>query len=106
MKTITTVLDLFAGESLPLGGLSNENDLAEICPQEFKSTGNRWSGFARLISRGGINAAGNYWNWRWKSTSLNEREYQLRLLLNLLDTTFVLNFENRVAIAGWMLSEM
>jgi len=91
---------LFAGEPQILGGLSNERELAELCPDEFKN-GNAWSSYAMtLFYRGG-----NIGNWKWKSDDKEICSHQIGCFKGLLGT-FDLRHEDREAVAGWMLSEM
>ena len=91
---------LFSGEPGILGGLSNEEELAKVCPEEFKND-NPWSQYAmQLFYRGG-----NIANWSWKIEDKSIRWRQLCCFKNLLGT-FGLPHEDKKAVAGWMLSEM
>lgn len=91
---------LFGGEPEFLGGLSNENELAVACPDEFKDD-NPWSSYAmKLFFSGGKIA-----NWKWKSDDPSERRRQMGCFHSLLGT-FGLPHEDKEAVAGWMLSEM
>lgn len=95
-----TASPLFAGERQLFGGLSNECELAKLCPPEFKR-GNPWSSYASRVFFGGADIA----NWKWKSTDEAERRHQGGMLHSLLGT-FGLKHEEKEAVAGWMLSEM
>ncbi len=91
---------LFAGEPGFFGGLSNETELAELCPAGFK-TDNPWSDYAsRLFSMGGSSR-----NWKWKSDDGDVCKRQMGCLHGLLGT-FELSHQDKLAVAGWMLSEM
>jgi hypothetical protein len=91
---------LFAGQPGILGGLTNEGELAKLCPKEFKRN-NPWSDYAtKLFFRGG-----NIANWKWKSDDVATRRDQAACFCGLL-RTFVLLPQDKMAVAGWMLSEM
>jgi len=91
---------LFAGEGQLFGGLSNEEELIEICPAEFKN-GNAWSSYAMALFYEGANIK----NWKWKLTDNKAKGHQLSCLKGLLGT-FGIPHQDKLAIAGWMLSEM
>jgi hypothetical protein len=91
---------LFAGKPEMLGGLSNEDELAKLCPGEFKRD-NPWSDYSRKVFFLGANIS----NWKWKSANPNIRKHQHACWYGLLGT-FGLSRENKEAVAGWMLSEM
>lgn len=97
---MATTAVLFAGKPQLFGGLSNECELAEACPAEFKR-GNPWSSYARRVFFGGANIA----NWKWKSSDEAERRHQKACFQALLGT-FDLKHQDKEAVAGWMLSEM
>jgi len=91
---------LFAGESQVFGGLSNESELSRLCPKEFNRN-NPWSNYAKkfLYHGGGAN------NWKWKSGDTATRVHQYECFKGLL-TSFSLPHQVKLAVAGWMLSEM
>ncbi len=91
---------LFAGNPAPLGGLTNEDELAELCPDEFKNN-NPWSSYAMKLFYSGGNVA----NWNWKSDNDTVRKHQLGCFIGLLGT-FGLSHQDKESVAGWMLSEM
>jgi hypothetical protein len=91
---------LFSGEQLPFGGLSNEKVLASACPREFKNV-SRWSDYVARCFVTDVTTAG----WKWKSADAAERRRQRECFLGLLES-FDLPHDDKVAIAGWMLSEM
>lgn len=96
-KTATV---LFTGQPQPLGGLSNEDELAKACPDEFRSD-NPWSDYAmKIFFEGGSTA-----NWKWKSDDKAERNRQIGCFQSVLGT-FSLPHEDKEAVAGWMLSEI
>ena len=99
METQTTS-PLFAGNVQPFDGLSNERELAKLCPPEFKR-GNPWSSYASRVFFGGANIT----NWKWKSDDKAMRNGQMGCFYSLLGT-FGLPHEDKEAVAGWMLSEM
>lgn len=88
---------LFEGKP-SICGLSNENELVRICPPEFKKR-NAWSEYASHIFFAGANASA----WKWKN--LAERPKQISCF-NALLGGFDLSHEDKIAVAGWMLSEM
>jgi hypothetical protein len=91
---------LFAGKPEMLGGLTNEDELAGLCPEEFKKK-NSWSDYAMtLFYRGG-----NIANWKWKSDDDTLRKHQRGCFSGLLGT-FGLRHQDKQSVAGWMLSEM
>ena len=97
---MTAMEILFSGNPFPMGGLSNEHELAKECPEEFRQ-GNPWSLYAFRLFAEGANIA----NWKWKSNNETERQRQ-RACLEALLGTFELSQQDKEAVAGWMLSEM
>ena len=91
---------LFSGKPGFFGGLSNEAELAQACPKEFK-TSNPWSDYARRLFYTG----GNIANWQWKSEDEDERNHQ-RACFNGFLGTFGVSTQDKYAVSGWMLSEM
>src|SRR4030095_693007 len=61
---------LFEG-SISFAGLSNERELAQRCPEEFRKH-NPWSIYAMKI----FFCGGNTSEWKWRSTDPAERMYQ------------------------------
>lgn len=98
-KPSTTEPKLFSGNPGFLGGLSNEDELAVLCPAEFKKD-NPWSKYTMTIFYQGANIG----NWDWKSDDEEARHKQLGCLKGILGS-FV-STEDKEAVAGWMLSEM
>jgi len=92
--------ELFAGEPLPLGGLSNEEELSMLCPEEFKKP-NPWSEYAMKFFFEG----GKIGNWKWKSDDKKVRVHQLNCFHGFL-ATFEIPHKDKESVAGWMLSEM
>jgi len=92
---------LFSGRIEPMGGLSNENELAKECPADFKNSHNPWTNYACHLFFEGANIG----NWKWKSTDKKEKSKQLKFLHGLL-SGFGLGHAEKEAVAGWMLSEM
>ena len=92
---------LFSGDPGSFfGGLFNERDLAEACPDEFRQA-NDWSTYAMKLFFNSVSIA----NWKWRSNDKEERRRQHDCFRALLGT-FVLSNEDKEAVAGWMLSEM
>lgn len=99
--TVQAVSPLFAGILEYLGGLSNEGELAKVCPEEFRRN-NPWSDYVSSLFRtGNADMAG----WKWKSDNQAERRRQMEYFLSLIDT-FDLKREDKEAVTCWMLSEM
>ncbi|MFH1859334.1 MAG: hypothetical protein ABIJ80_03725 [Patescibacteria group bacterium] len=91
---------LFAGNPEPLGGLTNEDELAKACPEEFQRD-NPWSKYAMRLFYSG----GKIKNWEWKVEDKETKNKQFGCFQGLLGT-FGLRHEDKTAVAGWMLSEM
>jgi hypothetical protein len=91
---------LFAGHPGILGGLSNEDELAKLCPKEFEKN-NPWSDYAMKL----FFCGGNIANWKWKTDDTVTRRHQRDCFSGLLGT-FELSHNDKTAVAGWMLSEM
>lgn len=91
---------LFAGVCEPIGGLSNEDELVQKCPDVFREP-NVWITVVRQLFYTDANIS----RWKWKSENLLERSCQLNCLKGLL-SSFGLQHEDKEAIACWMLSEM
>lgn len=91
--------ELFAGEVLVSGGLSNEDELAILCPNEFLRE-NDWSICAKKLHyRGGFTS---WWKWKFSNKGRIKRQYACfdGILSSKLDPY------RKFAVAGWMLSEM
>jgi hypothetical protein len=91
---------LFAGQPSETEGLSNEDVLVALCPEQFKVE-NEWSIYAMMLYFQG----GQITQWSWKSNDLATKQHQLACFKSVLQT-FGLRHIEREAIAGWMLSEM
>jgi len=90
---------LFSGK-ISLSGLSNAKELPGECPQEFLKK-NPWSDYIRqLLARGAI-----FDNWEWESSDPEKQNHWHSYPSALINTTD-LSCEERVAVGGWMLSEM
>lgn len=77
----------------------NETMLLDACPHAFKKS-NRWSDYASMLF-----FTGDTSNWKWKTVNEETKNLQLRHLYGILNT-IILSHEDKMAIAGWMLSEM
>lgn len=91
---------LFSGKASPFGGLSNEQELVNICPKEFKRD-NKWSDLADMIFFKGADTR----NWKYKSLDKDTQNKQKTCLMGLL-STFGIKHEDKSAVGGWMLSEI
>ncbi len=94
---------LFKGTPGLLGGLSNEAELQKKCPEKFRSdwTSDPWCEAASSIFYNGCFPL----VWKYKVTDKKEMEKQFTCFHSLLKG-FGLKHEWKIAIAGWMLSEM
>ena len=101
VAAVSPVEELFSGEAMPLGGLSNEEELVKLCPREFYEPSNPWSTLGMKIFHKGAVIS----NWKWKSDDLEVKEDQAACLHGLLGTYNIGHHDKR-AVAGWMLSEM
>ncbi len=99
VKQNKTEPKLFSGNPGFFGGLSNEDELASICPAEFKED-NPWSKFGTRLFLEGANTR----NWEWKSDDKLIRHKQFECLSGILGS--FIEHEDKEAVAGWMLSEM
>lgn len=90
---------LFSGTEELLGGLSNEEELVGLCPEEFKKRDNPWTRLASNLFHDG----GNISHWKWKRDK--EKDNELSCLRGILGS-FGVSHKDKEAIAGWMLSEM
>jgi hypothetical protein len=90
------MVNLFAknGEKL------DEFELSEVCPSEFTKR-NPWSDYANHLFFNGGNTSG----WKWKSANKEERDWQLGCFSSIL-RTLTLSHQEKIAVGGWMLSEM
>jgi len=92
--------NLFPGVSpLSLGGLPNEDELAQACPAEFKRK-NPWSDYAERTWSDGVSLK----NWEWKSQDPATQRLQMNCFSNIIGG--FMSHEKKMAVAGWMLSEM
>ena len=101
MTINTNAIHLFSGTPGPLGGLSNERELAAQIPAEFRRHNNQWTRLASSIFFSGANLK----HWTWRTPDRQTRMRQLTCLQAVL-TGFDLKHEEKEALAGWMLSEM
>lgn len=97
---MTAAASLFPETSpFSLGGLPNEDELARICPQEFKKR-NPWSDYASKVFYEGAIID----NWQWKSNDPAVQRRQKECFSGVLSG--FMPHEKKEAVAGWMLSEM
>ena len=75
------ITELFSGKARMLGGLSNEDRLAKICPEEFKKD-NEWSDLANKIFFCGVDTS----KWDYKSPNKEIQDNQKTCLMGLLRT--------------------
>lgn len=90
---------LCSGTPGGFGGLSNEQELAQQCPQEFKK-GNRWTQIVEISFVAGTKKT----PLKFKTDDQALRVKQWECFKALLGT-FDLSHQDKVAVAGWMLSE-
>lgn len=91
---------LFSGEIKSSGGLSNEKELIKTCPKEFWQN-NPWSSYIKKL----FFLGGDIKNWEWRSNNQFERIRQLKYFKEFLETPG-LPYQDKEAVASWMLSEM
>lgn len=91
---------LFAGKST-FAGLSNEDYLAQICPIHFRDNWmkNVWCNAAEEIFFNGADVK----TWKWQD---EDQKIQQLIKFKALLGGFGLPHESKIAVAGWMLSEM
>lgn len=94
---------LFSGLNFTAGcvyRLSNQEELAGLCPVNFKDINNPWRKFVEKIwKEKGVSVE----NWSWKNSEKSVK--QSSYFSTLLSTTR-LNEENKLNLMAWMLSEM
>ncbi|PCH91862.1 hypothetical protein COB80_01420 [Candidatus Kaiserbacteria bacterium] len=91
----------FEGTRLAFGGLSNEDQLLDICPSEFEDSGNPWRKVAEdfRLERQDVD------HWKWKTDDDDERLRQL-MCFEALAAAVHLSGIDRDILMSWMLSEM
>lgn len=104
--------NLFAGEPNKSGRLSNEAELVKECPKKFlvdkdrrSRNWNMWVWYVLFLFSPHSHRIDVTQNWEWKSDSEEERKRQMRCLF-AIRCSFGINPYQRLAILGWMLSEM
>ena len=90
---------MFTGSPDALGGLSNQEELAKKCPEEYKIE-NSWSEYANKYFFNGADTS----NWEWQSENGKERERQIKCFLGLMGSK--LKPKDIKAVSGWMLFKM
>jgi hypothetical protein len=94
---------LFSGHRTHRGGLSNEQELAKLCPSQFLDTQDPWHHYVAESDRVGWDRT----KWKWKTTDPAVQTQQEECLDALLDGSYErLSITMRRVIAAWMLSEM
>ena len=93
---------LFSGEIL-IGRLSNENQLVKTCPKHFRTEWltDEWCKTAQDMFFKGSDTS----KWAWKTNDKEERSKQIQCL-HLTLSSYDQQHEDKIAVAGWMLSEM
>lgn len=91
---------LFAGSCMPRGGLSNARELGELCPAEFRGD-NPWTKAATEFFHLRLKPS----NWHWASKDSKECLIRLSCFLGIFASTSLV-YDDKMAVAGWMLSEM
>ncbi len=82
------------------GGISNQQELVKVCPEEFKNTDNAWRKFAQMVCSHGARCK----DWKWKFGK--ESVEKIPWLTTLIKNTGGLSDEEVLDLAAWMLSEM
>lgn len=100
MKKGAAQTALFAGQIGGFGGLSNEDELVKMCPDEFREK-NEWSQAMKFFNKEHIASE----NWKWRSSDQEERKKQLFFLFALC-VSLDLSDKDKEAVAGWMASEI
>jgi hypothetical protein len=94
-----TVQEVFATDSR-CGWQINALAIAESCPIEFFADGNAWAASAaRLYGTFSSDS------WKWKVIDPSIQERLILSILCLLSSIWI-DKEKKLAIAGWMLSDM
>ncbi|PCI90521.1 hypothetical protein COB18_00325 [Candidatus Kaiserbacteria bacterium] len=91
----------FEGTRLAFGGLSNEDQLLDICPPNFEDSGNPWRKVAEKfrLEKEGTD------HWEWKTGDEDERQKQM-IYFEALSAAVHLSGIDRDILMSWMLSEM
>ncbi len=98
LESLVAVELLFA-RTVDDGEIKNLEILTSACPKVFHA-GNRWVKYARKWE---ISRRQQDW-WKWKATEKEVRNHQFKVLLAVQQSG--LEDESRLALEGWMLSEM
>ncbi len=88
-------------------GLTNEEELAEICPEDFKQD-NPWTKYASHFVKKDVKRRNRLiitTHWRYKPGTEEERRHKLSCFTTILASPN-LHFKQKIPIAGWMLSEI
>jgi len=100
-KEEQTTSILFAGIPTIFGGLTNERELIEECPPIFWMYDNPWLIYVKkVMAQGG----GRTNTWKWKSDCEREQRKKLAYFVSMLQS--FIEFENKTAVAAWILSEI
>ena len=91
----------FSGTTGDFGALSNAVGLLMLCPDKFKLFSNPWNILAFQV----LTLGADMKDWDFKSPGREVAVKQLSLL-RAVRRTPALSADGRVALAGWMLSEM
>ena len=90
----------FVGKALPFGGTSADHELDAALPDEHLS--GEWSDFAQKLFFEGSDGVNS---WPFVDDDAEVVQQKLNLLRGLLGS-FELDHERKMAVGGWMLSEM
>ncbi|MCD5381041.1 MAG: hypothetical protein LR008_00515 [Candidatus Pacebacteria bacterium] len=90
--------ELFSGDKAVHKGLSNEQELIQHRPEDFKSE-NDWSHYASSL----LFEYPDTKSWQWKHDDENLKKQQLGCLDHLM-TSSKTSHHDKLAVGGWMLS--
>lgn len=93
-------MDLFSEEPDSLSPLQNEIALARACPLQFWLP-NPWSSYSSHVSGFGGAVA----HWKWRDFDPAEKAHRLFTFQSVVGRS-KLPHSAKIALAGWMLSEM
>jgi len=86
------------------GGLSNERELVDACPEEFRFCSS-WGNYVTLILFNGIPDLDWFSAWKWRTDDRHQQHKQRVYFLCLLASNGLTD-EEKQEVGGWMLSEM
>ncbi len=97
--------EMFSGElsqTGPIKRLSNHEELAASCPEQFKDYNDPWTSYILDFF---LDPDHDTSKWKWKTDNRVVRESQRERFMCVLKS-LALTMEDRNCVSGWMLSEM